>query len=82
MRKSPSRKRELIEESYATNNPAQLNPKRITHRLVFMNDISMYLMSYTVQNLILDLATADPLLGYIEALRAEIACVLKEAGGL
>jgi cytochrome P450 len=45
-----------------------------------MNDISMHLTSYTVQNAILDLATADPSLGYIEALRAESARLLKETG--
>ncbi|KAI3317912.1 ent-kaurene oxidase [Xylariaceae sp. AK1471] len=71
----------IIEECYSTNDPAQLNPKRVTHRLVFMNDISMHSTSYTVQNVILDLAAADPSLGYIEALRAESARVLKEAGG-
>lgn len=46
-----------------------------------MNDISMHSTSYTVQSLILDLATADPSLGYIEALRVESARVLKEADG-
>lgn len=46
-----------------------------------MNDISMHSTSYTVQNVIQDLAAADPSLGYIETLRAEAARVLKEAGG-
>ncbi|KAI1076229.1 cytochrome P450 [Whalleya microplaca] len=71
----------IIDECYATGDPTQLNPLRVTHRLVFMNDISMHSTSYTVQNLILDLAAADPSHGYIEALRAESARVLKEAGG-
>ncbi|KAI1204700.1 ent-kaurene oxidase [Annulohypoxylon truncatum] len=71
----------IIDECYATNEPAQLDPVRVTHRLVFMNDISMHSTSYTVQNVILDLAAADPSLGHIESLREESARVLKEAGG-
>ncbi|KAI0481797.1 ent-kaurene oxidase [Xylaria cf. heliscus] len=71
----------IIDECYATNEPKQLDPMRVTHRLVFMNDISMHSTSYTVQNVILDLAAEDPSHGYIEALREESARVLREAGG-
>lgn len=41
----------------------------------------MHSTGYTAQNVILDMAMADPSLGYIEALREESARVLKEAGG-
>ncbi|KAI5865352.1 cytochrome P450 [Durotheca rogersii] len=41
----------------------------------------MHSTSYTVQNLLLDLASSDPSLGYIQALREEAARVLNEAGG-
>ncbi|KAI1334214.1 ent-kaurene oxidase [Xylariaceae sp. FL0016] len=71
----------MIDECYATGDPAQLNPDRILHRLVFINDISLHSTSYTTMNVILELASADPSLGYIEALREESARVLKEAGG-
>ena len=71
----------IIDECYATGDPGQLDPKRLTHRLAFMNDISMHSTSYTVQNLLLDLASSNPSLGYIEALREEAARVFNEAGG-
>ncbi|KAI0857660.1 cytochrome P450 [Xylaria cubensis] len=44
-----------------------------------MNDISLHSTSYTAQNVILDLACADP--SVIPILREESARVLKEAGG-
>lgn len=44
-----------------------------------MNDISLHSTSYTAQNVILDLASADP--SIITILREESARVLKEAGG-
>ncbi len=46
-----------------------------------MNDISMHSTGYTARNVIIDLASSDPSLGYIKALREESARVLKEAGG-
>ncbi|KAI1775357.1 ent-kaurene oxidase [Hypoxylon cercidicola] len=69
----------IIEECYATGNPAQLKPERVLHRLVFINDISLHSTSYTTQNVILDLCRAEP--SWIAALREESARVLKEAGG-
>jgi hypothetical protein len=43
--------------------------------------VSLHSTSYTVQNLILDLASTDPDLKVIEALREECAAVLEESGG-
>lgn len=71
----------LIDEAYATGDPNQLDPERLVHRLVFLNDVSMHSTGYTAQHVILDLASQDPSLGYIEALREEAGNVLKEAGG-
>ncbi|RYP45471.1 hypothetical protein DL768_008191 [Monosporascus sp. mg162] len=71
----------LIDEAYATCDPNQLDPERLAHRLVFLNDVSMHSTGYTAQHVILDLASQDPSLGYIEALREEAGKVLKEAGG-
>ncbi|KAI0546095.1 ent-kaurene oxidase [Xylaria curta] len=69
----------IIDECYATGDPKQLKPERVLHRLVFMNDISLHSTSYTAQNVILDLACADP--SVIPILREESARVLKEARG-
>ncbi|KAI1322259.1 ent-kaurene oxidase [Xylariaceae sp. FL0255] len=70
----------LIEECYARNDPQQLKPERVLHRLVFLNDISLHSTSYTAQNVILDLASADA--DVIDALRKESAQVLAQAGGV
>ncbi|KAI1747227.1 ent-kaurene oxidase [Xylaria castorea] len=69
----------IIEECFATGDPAQLKPERVLHRLVFINDISLHSTSYTTQNVILDIACADP--SCISALREESGRVLREAGG-
>ncbi|RYP59543.1 hypothetical protein DL769_008485 [Monosporascus sp. CRB-8-3] len=71
----------LIDEAYATCDPNQLVPERLAHRLVFLNDVSMHSTGYTAQHVILDLASQDPSLGYVQALRDEAGKVLKEAGG-
>lgn len=71
----------MIDEAYASGDPRQLEAKRLTHRLIFVNDISMHSTGYTASNVIRDLVRQDPSLGYIEALRHESASVLKEAGG-
>lgn len=71
----------IIDEAYATGDPRQLDVKRVAHRLIFVNDISMHSTGYTASNVIRDLVRQKPSLGYIEALRSESARVLKEAGG-
>lgn len=71
----------IIDEAYATGDPRQLDVKRVAHRLIFVNDISMHSTGYTASNVIRDLVRSKQSLGYIEALRSESARVLKEAGG-
>ncbi|KAI0870675.1 cytochrome P450 [Hypoxylon argillaceum] len=71
----------IIEECYAKKDPKQLDTLGVCHRLIFLNDISMYSTAITAQNVILDLASSDPAFGYIEILRQECEAVLKEAGG-
>jgi hypothetical protein len=46
-----------------------------------VNDISLHSTSFTVQNVILDLFSSDPALGYVDALRDEAASVLAKFGG-
>jgi hypothetical protein len=64
-----------------TGTPAQLDPKRVAHRLLLVNDISLHSTSFTVQNVILHLFSQDPSLGFVEALRELCRTVLAEAGG-
>jgi cytochrome P450 len=71
----------IIDECYLTENPAQLDPKRVSHRLLLVNDISLHSTAFTVQNVILDLFSQDPSLGFVEALREQCKTVLAEAGG-
>ncbi|KAI1207437.1 ent-kaurene oxidase [Annulohypoxylon truncatum] len=71
----------IIDECHASGNPAHLSPERVCHRLLLVNDISMHSTSFTVHNVILDLASVDESTGYIEALREECRTVLQEAGG-
>ncbi|KAH8593609.1 cytochrome P450 [Bisporella sp. PMI_857] len=71
----------IIDECYEQNNPEQLNPTRIAHRLLYINDISLHSTSFTIQNVILDIYNAEKSLALVEALRGECAAVLEEAGG-
>lgn len=72
----------MIDECYASKDPlAQLEPERVCHRMLLINDVSLHTTSFTMQNLILDLFSTDPSLGYIEALRAECATALAESEG-
>jgi cytochrome P450 len=46
-----------------------------------VNDISLHSTSFTVQNVILDLFSSDPELGFVDALREEAASVFAKFGG-
>ncbi|KAI4691365.1 uncharacterized protein J4E84_003658 [Alternaria hordeiaustralica] len=75
----------LIDECYAAaakGDAGQLEPKRVAHRLLLVNDISLHSTSFTVQNVILDLFSSDPAMGYVDALRDEAASVLAKSGGV
>jgi len=54
----------------------------VAHRLLLVNDISLHSTSFTVQNVILDLFSSDPAMGYVDALRDEAASVLAKSGGV
>ncbi|KAK4209468.1 Ent-kaurene oxidase [Rhypophila decipiens] len=78
----------LIEESYATQDPTDLDPVRVTRRLLYINDISLHSTSFTMQNVIPDIYTYDGgddgeknTNTLVEALREEVSTVLAEAGG-
>ncbi|KXX73334.1 Ent-kaurene oxidase [Madurella mycetomatis] len=72
----------IIEESYATKDPAQLDPVRVVRRLLYVNDISLHSTSFTMQNIIPDIYNFDQRDALVEALREECSTVLKEAGGV
>ncbi|CAG8958654.1 hypothetical protein HYFRA_00011495 [Hymenoscyphus fraxineus] len=72
----------LIEESYASPLPDELLPKRVWHRLLLMNNVSLLTTSYTVQNVLLDLYSSDPSLGYVDVLRDEAAQALASTNGI
>lgn len=59
-----------------------MEPERVAHRLLLVNDISLHSTSFTVQNVILDLFSSDPELGYVDALRDEAASVLAKSNGV
>ncbi|KAL2837981.1 cytochrome P450 [Aspergillus pseudodeflectus] len=71
----------IIDECYESGQPSQLAPERVALRLLILNMVSLHSTSFTLQNLILDLASTDPELQVMEALRSECATVLEEAGG-
>jgi hypothetical protein len=72
----------IIDECYSSKNPeAQLDPKRVCQRLLFVNDVSMLTTAYTAQNLILDLFSTDPSLHYVDILRQECEDAIRESGG-
>lgn len=62
----------IIDECYSSKDPtAQLHPKRVCQRLLFVNDVSILTTAYTAQNFILDLFSTDPSRGYAGILRRE-----------
>ncbi|RYP59541.1 hypothetical protein DL769_008483 [Monosporascus sp. CRB-8-3] len=72
----------IIDECYGSSRPSQLDPKRVCHRLLLINDVSLHTTAFTMQDFILNLFSTDPSLGYVEILREECATVLGEAGGV
>ncbi|KAL3462037.1 cytochrome P450 [Aspergillus heterothallicus] len=70
----------VIDECYATGQPAQLAPRRVALRLLILNVISLHSTSFTLQNAILDLASMDPSDGVVGLLREECRSVLAKSG--
>ncbi|OTA76494.1 hypothetical protein M434DRAFT_38838 [Hypoxylon sp. CO27-5] len=72
----------IIDDCYASiNSKDQLSLKRVCHRLLLVNDISMLTTAFTAQNFILDLFSTNPSLGYAETLREECKRALEESDG-
>ncbi|EEP82794.1 predicted protein [Uncinocarpus reesii 1704] len=72
----------IIDECYDTGNLARLDPKSICFRLLLLNDVSIPSTSFSVQSFIVDLFTADPTRGFVEALRKESEAAFEESGGI
>ncbi|KAL4861664.1 cytochrome P450 [Aspergillus spectabilis] len=70
----------IIDECYGSGQPEQLAPDRVAQRLLLLNVISLHSTSYSLQNVILDLASMDPASKVMEALREECRTVLQESG--
>ncbi|KAI1412115.1 cytochrome P450 [Hypoxylon sp. FL1857] len=71
----------IIDEALTKKDPSEHDPIRLSERLLFTNDVSMHSTSFTFSNLMLNLFSSDPSLGYVEALREECREVLNAAGG-
>lgn len=71
----------MIEEATSKRDPAELDARRLSERLLFLNDVSMHTSAFTLQALLQNLAASDPNKGYIETLRHECETVLREADG-
>ncbi|KAK8159886.1 cytochrome P450, partial [Phyllosticta citribraziliensis] len=60
----------------------QLDPVLMTKRLMPLNFASIHTSTLTALSLILDLVSSDPKRGYLDAIRSEVAQVLREHGTL
>lgn len=63
---------------YETEDPTQLEPSRVAHRLLMMNMVAIHSTSFTTTNTILDLYSSDPSSGFVEGLREECERVILE----
>ncbi|KAF7531947.1 hypothetical protein G7054_g8381 [Neopestalotiopsis clavispora] len=72
----------LIYEAFKKPNPDERDPVRLAERLLFLNDVSMHTTSYSVSNVIVNLFSSDPSLGYVETLREECRRVLAQNNGV
>lgn len=71
----------MIEEAFTKCDPAELDAKRLSERLLFLNDVSMHTSAFTLQALLQNLAASDPRQAYTETLRQECKTVFDEANG-
>jgi hypothetical protein len=70
----------IIDEAYATKDPAQLNATRVAHRLVLTNDVSLHSTSYTIHNVVLDVFSNDFGGDLIQAMREESTQAIHSTG--
>ena len=68
--------------AYETGDPKQLRPQLIFDRLISMIPIGTHSIGFTTTNTILDLYSAAPSAGFVEALREESQRVLAESDGV
>ncbi|CAH0051930.1 unnamed protein product [Clonostachys solani] len=71
----------IIDECYGSKRDSQLNPVRVCHRLLLINDVSLHTTSFTMQDFILNLFSTNSSFGYVEILREECVAALEESGG-
>ncbi|CAI6099037.1 unnamed protein product [Clonostachys chloroleuca] len=71
----------MIEEAFTKTDPTELDVKRLSERLIFLNDVSMHTSAFTLQSLLQRLAASDPRDEYIETLRNEARTVLSKFNG-
>ncbi|KAI6085424.1 cytochrome P450 [Hypoxylon rubiginosum] len=72
----------IIDETLSRGDPSLLDAKLISDRLLVTNNASVHSVTLTVHNLVMDLATSDPSMGYVEALREECREAFNSAGGV
>ena len=71
-----------MELCFDKQDPKQLDPARITHRLLMLNVVSIHSTSFTMANALLDLYSSDPAFGFVDGLREECERVLSKAKGV
>ncbi|GAW27296.1 putative ent-kaurene oxidase [Rosellinia necatrix] len=71
----------IIDHAISTKDPTQLSPDLISERLLITNNVTLHGLTFTLQNLILNLVSTDPSHGYIETLRDECRGTLSGAAG-
>jgi cytochrome P450 len=62
--------------------PSELSPHIIAGRMLALNFASIHTTTFGITNIIFDLVSSDPSLGYISQLREEAAATLAEDGGI
>ncbi|KAI0015313.1 cytochrome P450 [Xylariomycetidae sp. FL0641] len=72
----------IINETMARAEPTQMTVELITERLLITNNVSIQNVAFTLRNLILNLATSDPALGYVDQLRVECRKAYSDAGNV
>lgn len=71
----------IIDEAISRNDPTQLAVDLISDRLTITNNVTLYSVTFTVFHAILCLASSEPSLGYIEAIREECQNALNASNG-
>ncbi|KAH8686129.1 cytochrome P450 [Tricladium varicosporioides] len=62
--------------------PSERTPRKIALRLMTLNFAAVHTSTFTATNLLFDLFSSPPELGYVQEIRAEIEQALKESNGV